>query len=270
MERAAIIDYDYKFSYLDEILFKLGKLNKNKIYKEIIFEEKIIRIIKFPCSPKSLMNKKNFLSIADKFINFLKSNKINKIIFSEEAKKFKNIIEILKYNFETFKGKSIINFKFKYIIRKSFNKDEKSDLVFFSNNIEEFKSYFNLTFKDYRVSALVTEYKNLFISFVDEIFNEYGFLINIYNIDEFKYKKNHFVINIDFSEKHCNYDLDIKKFKIIFFNNRLFELLSEYFKIFDEKVLEFMIYSVYGKIKKSIIKEFLKNYDIKIVKIYKK
>ena len=270
MYNAAIIDYDYNVSSFEEFLFKIGKLNEKKIYKEIEIEQKIIKIIKFPASAKSLMNKKSFFNISNKFTEFLKNKKIDKIIFSDEALKIVNLKEMLEKNFKIFDGKSIINFNFQYIINKCIKSTENYEIVIFSNNFDIFYSYFNLIFKNYRINALVTDYKNLFISFIDEIFNEYGVLINIYNKDEFTEKKDYFIINTDMDLDSDFFNLDIRKLKIIFYKNFIFDKISDYFKNFDNSVLEFLIYSICGNTEKSKITDFFDKYGIKIVKIYKK
>ena len=64
------------------------------------------------------MNKKSFFNISNKFTEFLKNKKIDKIIFSDEALKIVNLKEMLEKNFKIFDGKSIINFNFQYIINK--------------------------------------------------------------------------------------------------------------------------------------------------------
>ena len=66
------------------------------------------------------------------------------------------------------------------------------------------------------------------------------------------------------------FDMDLKKLKIIFYRNPIFDKISNYFKIFDNTVLEFLIYNINGDIEKSKITDFFKKYDIKIVRIYKK
>ena len=269
MFNSAIIDYDCNFSYFNEFLFKLGKLNEKKFCDDIIIENKIIKIIKFPACGNSLLNKNSFSFIADKFIKFLKNKKIEKIIFSDEALKIINIKEKLKYDFQIFDGESIIKIKFKYIINKCIRDNENTEIVLFSNNFEKFYIYFKLIFENYRINHLVTDYKNLFVSFIDEIFNEYGFLINIYNKEEFIKEKNNFIINIDTASDN-NFDLDISNIKIIFYKNFIFDKLINYFKNFDNKLLEFIIYNLYGDTKKSNITDFFNKYNIRIVKIYKK
>ncbi|MBE7027433.1 MAG: hypothetical protein E7407_00180 [Ruminococcaceae bacterium] len=270
MDIAAIIDYDYKFSSFQEFLFKIGKLNEKYFCKEILIDGKIIRIFKFPASARTLMNKRNFLKIIKKFTLFLKNKGITNLIFSDECLKIVNIKENLKKDFKIFNGKSIINFEFQYIIKKCIKSRENSEIVIFSNDFNDFNEIFNLIFKNFRVSALVTEYKNLFISFIDEIFNEYGILVNIYDKEEFLENKDFFYININMDSDDFIFDMDLKKLKIIFYRNPIFDKISNYFKIFDNTVLEFLIYNINGDIEKSKITDFFKKYDIKIVRIYKK
>lgn len=269
MFNSAIIEYDCNFTSFSEFLFKIGKLNEKNFCEEIIIENNIISIIKFPASAKSLLNKKSLYLIINKFISFLKNKKIEKIIFSDEILKITDIKEKLENHFQIFNGENIIKFKFQYIINKCIKNKENKEIVIFSNNFDKFYEYFNLIFKNFRVNSLVTDYKNLFISFIDEIFNEYGFFINIYNKDDFIEKENYFIINIDTFYENF-FDLDIRNIKILFYKNFMFDILSKYFINFDNKVIEFIIYNIYGNTENSNITDFFDKYNIRIVKIYKK
>lgn len=272
MNNAAIIDYNKDFSFFHELLFKVGNLKSRYIEEEILIEEVKIKVFKVPVSLRTLKNEKKRNIIFNKFISFLKENNITKIIISDEAKKLSGLDIFFRNNFFIFDGKSIIKFKFSYIIKRYIKTKNiySPEIVIFSNNFDNFYEYFKLIFKNYNVSTLVTDYKNLFLSFSDEMFSEYGFLINIINEENFTYNNDLFVINIDIDSEKSYFDIDLNKLSLIFMKNENFKNVYKFFKITDEKVLEFIIYVIYGGLEKSKITEFFNKYNIRIVKINKK
>ena len=270
MNNTAIIDYDNNFSFLDEFLFSIGKISEKKLISSINIEDKIIRVIKFPASAKTLLNKNKLNSLLVKFDNFLKSRNIESIIISDEASKIFIIKEYLSKKFYIFNGKSVINANFDYILSKCLKLKKSDEVLIYSNNLDSFYGYLDCILNKFREISIITSYKNMFVSFTDEIFNNYGININIYNNNEYIVKENNFVINIDTDDEKNDFDLNFKKVKLFFIKNNLFDKVSYYFKEFDEKIVEFMIYSIYGTTEKSIITEFCDKYNTRIVKIYKK
>jgi len=271
MKDAAIIDYDKEFNYFHEFLFKIGKLNEKFIEKEIIIEEKELKIIKFPVTLKTLSNKKRLNYFLEKFILFLKRKKINIIILSDEFKKFLGNNTLLNNSFTIFDGNNVIKFNFSYIIKKCIScLNNNPEIIIFSNNLNKFQDYFELIFNDYRINSVVTDYKNSFLKFSDNIFKEYGFLINIYDVNEFLYRKDLFVINIDSDKVKSYFDLDLNTLNLAFIKKDIFIDFFKYVKVFDEKTLEFLIYIIYESVDKRYIEQFFSIYNIRIVKINKK
>lgn len=270
MNNAAIIDYNNNFNLFNEFLFFTGKINDKKIVNYINIENNNIMIINFPATAKSLLNKKKLNVLLYKFGNYLKNKNIEKIIFSDEAAKIINLTEYLSERFYIFNGKNVINEKFEYIINKCFNFKKSDKIILYSNSLNLLNNYFDSLLNKFREISIITSYKNMFVSFTDEIFNDYGININIYNYDEYIVKENDFIINIDTENEDLYYDMDLRKIKLIFLNNIFYNKVKLYFREFNEKVLEFIIYNLYGIIEKSIINEFFNDYNIRIVKIYKK
>lgn len=271
MNNAAIIYYDEDFTVFNEFLFKIGRLNDKYITEEIIIEKKNIKIYKIPITLKNITNKKKLHLIMKKFVLFLKERNINKIIISDKVNKMINIKEYLKENFFIFNGKNIIKYKFSYIIKRCLkNYENIKEIVFFSNNFNIFYDYFNIVFKNYRIQTLVTDYKNMFLSFVDEIYNEYGLMISIKNKNEFILKNNQFIINTDMELKKDYFDLDMNSLSLIFSQNGIFKEFYKYIKVSDEKSTEFLIYCMSEGLEKSNITDFFTRYNIRIVKINKK
>jgi len=108
------------------------------------------------------------------------------------------------------------------------------------------------------------------LKFSDNIFKEYGFLINIYDVNEFLYRKDLFVINIDSDKVKSYFDLDLNTLNLAFIKKDIFIDFFKYVKVFDEKTLEFLIYIIYESVDKRYIEQFFSIYNIRIVKINKK
>lgn len=269
---SVIIDFNKEFLYKDEILFRLNKLNENKIIKCI--ENNSIKFFVFtiPISLKSIFDEKKLNKTIKKFVRFLKNKDIENIILSYSAKKISNIENILQEYFYIFNGKKVINFCFSNIIKKYINKEKRDniEIIFLANNIDSFYYYFKKLFHSYRISGVITENINDFKEIANIFYEEYGFLLNIFEKDSFVDNENYFIINIDTSFFINKSDIDLNKINVIFNRCEKLLFLYNYFESINENVLEYAIYVSFRSLDKSNITEFFNKFDIRVVKINKK
>jgi len=216
MYNIAVINFEKKYTFKDELKFRLNKLNQKEFVTIHKIEDKTLKIINIPVTYKTLNNSNRLKKNISLFKRFLNENNIKCILFSDKNNIENILIDYFKEDFFIIKGNTVINYEFYNIIKKYIRINELKDfeIVFYCNDFDLFYNYFKKVYNQFRVEGVITENKIKFKEFAKSIYSDYGIFINIYNEKDFKNSNKYLIINLT-DNFIFNNSLDINKINFL-------------------------------------------------------
>lgn len=259
----AIVHFKPCFTKWNQIFF-------TKKIKEKIKEETIILDKKIPVYLIPVVKEKPSEKMIAWFISYLKKEKIDTILLSDDAEALPFINKI-KNCFQIFDGTKVINYKLYDILRKCAEVKQvelsKSTLIVYANEPEFAKDYILKTYKFVKKIKIQTGKASLFSDLSAFFLYEYGLFIDF--VKEVKKENNEIIIALN----DILYESDFyfgkgKNTEVIFSVKNLLSEINSYKKI-NQNTIEFLIYLLYGNIKDENIKRFFKSYSVRVIKLIK-
>lgn len=259
----AIVHFKPCFTKWNQIFFT--KKLKEKIKSEIIISNKKIPVYLIP-----VVKEKPSEKMIAWFISYLKEEKIDTILLSDDSEALPFINKI-KNCFQIFDGTKVINYKLYDILRKCAEVKQvelsKSTLIVYVNEPEFAKNYILKTYKFVKKIKIQTDKPSLFSELSAFFLYEYGLFIDI--VKEVKKENNEIIIVLNDTLYESDFYLGKEKnTEVIFSVKNLLSKINFYKKI-NQNAIEFLIYLLYGNMKDENIKKFFKSYSVRVIKLIK-
>ncbi len=256
----AIIHYEPSFSRMD-VGFFIKRTLKN--VKKVIQDDECYYLLYLLPICENYFSKKGF----DEFVSYLKKENINKIILTKQALKCEKTEKLLNC-FNTYDGLSLINAEIYEIIKKCALKKHlqlsKSSLVLYTNQPEKAKSVILKLYHFVKDIVIQTKEEEKFIDLSFYFLENYGIDVLING----KIPKEAVSVIIDGRFENGNYDFSFSDSRVLFCGKKIHRELNEILEM-NQFTMEYIIENRQKNLENQQIHQFLKENDLKIVKIEK-
>ena len=261
--KTAIIHFEPLFSgFAQSFRFKKALKSSYIIKKDGKYKLPIYRIPVYEKNPSDKATRK--------FCEFLKQEKIERILFSKETKRVPRAVSFLKNNFPLFTGETVINCSIVEILRKYAAKQDKvlgeSTLCVETDSPQKAERMIKKIYKHVKKIKLKTKYPDRFQDIREQFLKDCGLFIEINSPKT----ASELLVQLDSmlpkeEALHLCFD-ETAGSKIIFkIKNGFteFEKMTE----LNQSAIEFLICLQFGKLSEQAVLQFFKSHSVKISKI---
>lgn len=243
----ALLHFEPCFKKIDQNIFFKRTLKKLK--KQVIVCGKPITVYLIPVYEKKISEK-----AVEKFITYLKSEKVDKILLSDSANSL-SCSQKIKNAFLSCSGSSVIIYMVYDILKKCAAQKNidlyESTIILSDEQPHIMKKTILKLYKYVKKIKILTENPERFKELISEFLYDYGFMIETCN----KTEENEIFINT----------ADYKK-EIIFYIKRIKDEFS-YCKNINQAVIEFLCENFFKGFNDSHIKAFINEFSPRVIKI---